>query len=351
MANTMSTAAALRTQIESALADRIPSALTPAAKTIREVVSTGIAAVDALMDGGLPVGAVTEMIGTECSGRTALALSFLAQLTRAERVCAWIDVSNALSPESAAASGIDLKRLLWVRCGVQPACQPASLPQRNFALPEKYLAPPAAKRGLHGGGFGPHPRTEAKGLSDGVSDLLRRDAAAAPRCAEPQRRIRVERETVEPHTFRRSKRFTPSIRTAKPWSRIEQALRVTDLLLQAGGFSAIVLDLGSIAPEHVLRIPLATWFRYGAAAERSRTSVLLLTQHACSKSSAGLVLRLQAGPPLSVESTVLAGLERHVEVSRHRFTEASTKLVPFRKPPQRASGADWQSKTAWAGIR
>jgi recombination protein RecA len=127
-------------------------------------------------------------------------------------------------------------------------------------------------------------------------------------------------------------------------------LRVTDLLLQAGGFSAIVLDLGSIAPEHVSRIPLATWFRYGAAAERSRTSVLLLTQHACSKSSAGLVLRLQAGPPLSGESTVLAGLKRHVEVSRQRFTEASAKVVPFRKPPQRASGADWQSKTAWAGI-
>jgi hypothetical protein len=128
-------------------------------------------------------------------------------------------------------------------------------------------------------------------------------------------------------------------------------LRVADLLLQAGGFSAIVLDLGSIAPEHVSRIPLATWFRYGAVADRSRTSVLLLTQHACSKSSAGLVLRLQAKPPLSGESTVLTGLERHVEVSRQRFTEVSLKVVPFRKPPQRASGADWQSKTAWAGIR
>jgi hypothetical protein len=137
----------------------------------------------------------------------------------------------------------------------------------------------------------------------------------------------------------------------KPWTRIEQALRATDLLLQAGGFSAIVLDLGSIAPEHVSRIPLATWFRYGAAAERSRTSVLLLTQHACSKSSAGLVLRLQGGPPLSGKSTVLAGLERHVDVSRQRSTEASAKVVPLRKPPQLASGADWQSKTVWTGIR
>jgi hypothetical protein len=37
----MRSAVTLRTQIEAALADRIPSALTPAAKTIREVVSYG----------------------------------------------------------------------------------------------------------------------------------------------------------------------------------------------------------------------------------------------------------------------------------------------------------------------
>ncbi|HSY34779.1 MAG TPA: hypothetical protein VK814_03405 [Acidobacteriaceae bacterium] len=351
----MSTAAILRSQIEAALADRIASALTPAAKTIREVVSTGIAAIDTVLDGGLPVGAVTEMIGAECSGRTTLALSFVAQVTKTERVCAWIDVSNALSPESAAASGIDLKRLLWVRCGVLASSNPTSSSQKDFVLPEKYLAPPAAKRGLHGDGFGPHPRTEAKALSDGVSDLLRHDAVAPqcvePRCAEPQRRVRVEREAIEPHTVQPSKHHGLPARTAKPWSRIEQALRVTDLLLQASGFSAIVLDLGSISPEHVLRIPLATWFRYGAAAERSRTSVLLLTQHACSKSSAGLVLRLQAGPPLPEESTVLAGLERHVEVSRQRFTEVPPKVIPLRKLPKRASSADWQSKTAWAGVR
>ena len=325
----MSSAATLRSQIETTLADRIPYALTPSPKTTREVVLTGISAIDTVLDGGLPVGAVTELIGAECSWKTALAILFLAQVTKAETVCAWIDVSNMLSPESAAASGIDLKRLLWVRCGIQPASQPASSSQGGFVLPEKYFDPPAAKRGLHGGGFGPHPRTEAKSLPDGVSNLLRRDAVA-PRCADPQRRVRVEGEPVEPLTFQPTKRHRLLNRTAKPWSsdvwtRIEQALRVTDLLLQAGGFSAIVLNLGSIAPEHVLRIPLATWFRYGAAAERSRTSVLLLTQHACSKSSAGLVLRMQAGPPLTGESTVLAGLERHVEVSRQRFTEVWRK--------------------------
>jgi hypothetical protein len=50
---------------------------------------------------------------------------------------------------------------------------------------------------------------------------------------------------------------------------MDQALRAMDLLLQAGGFGAIVLDMESVAPEHVSRIPLATWFRYRAAAERN----------------------------------------------------------------------------------
>jgi hypothetical protein len=316
---------------------------------------TGIVEIDELLDGGLPVGAVTEIIGTECSGRTALALSFLAQVTGVERVCAWIDVSDALSPESAAATGVELKRLLWVRCGVQPMGDAATPADGDFTLPERYLRPPFTKKGLHGGGFGPHPRMEAQELPDGIRGLLRGEAIApafpSSRCAQPRRKIRAEHVAVAPHTFQPSKRYGPSTRTAKPWSRIERALRVTDLLLQAGGFSAIVLDLASIAPEHVSRIPLATWFRYGAAAERSRTSLLLLTQHACSKSSAGLVLRLQAGPPPSEERTVLAGLEHHVEVSRQRFTEVSAKVVSFRKPPQRASGADWQSKTTWASIR
>ena len=84
----------------------------------------------------------------------------------------------------------------------------------------------------------------------------------------------------------------------KSWSRLEQGLRVTDLLLQAGGFSCIVLDMGSLNAEYALRVPLATWFRFRAAAERLQSNVLLLTQHACSRNSAGLVLRLDPGSVL-----------------------------------------------------
>ncbi|HUB28248.1 MAG TPA: hypothetical protein VL967_01075, partial [Terracidiphilus sp.] len=102
----MASASAIRLQIEAALAHRIPSALTPVAKAIRPVVPTGIAAVDELLAGGLPVGAISEFVGPESSGRTSLALSFLARVTQAGRVAAWIDGSDALDPESAAAAGV-----------------------------------------------------------------------------------------------------------------------------------------------------------------------------------------------------------------------------------------------------
>jgi len=91
-------AATIRLQIEAELAHRIPSALTPAPRVIRPVVPTGVSKVDELLEGGLPVGAITEMVGMESSGRTAVALSFLRHLSHAGRVCAWVDVSDTLSP-------------------------------------------------------------------------------------------------------------------------------------------------------------------------------------------------------------------------------------------------------------
>ena len=344
----MSSAATIRFQIESALSRKIPSALTPSPRTIRSVAPVGIRAVDELLKGGLPLGAITEVVGSECSGRTALTLSFLAQITQSAKVCAWIDVSNALHPESVAAAGIDLKRLLWVRCGA-PAIPKVEQPaQGGFALPEKYLIPQPAKKGLHGGGFGPHPRGEVKGMPEAVSGLLRPEAIT-PRCAEPQRRAPVQREKFEPNLLQRSSSNDRPVVPGKPWSRIEQALRVTDLLLQAGGFSAIVLDMGSIAPEHASRVPPATWFRYRAAAEKTQASILLLTQHPCAKSSAELVLCLQPGQDLQEESTVFTGVRHHIEVLRQRFAQAPSNVIPLRNPPQKDAGASWLSRTTWAG--
>jgi recombination protein RecA len=345
----MPSAATIRLQVEAALARKIPSALTPVQKAIRPVAPTGVSEVDALLEGGLPVGAITEMVGAESSGRTSLALSFLASTTRTGSVGAWIDVLNTLDPESAAAAGVDLSRMLWVRCCASASkARPAA--EYRFALPEKYFVAAAAKKGLHGGGCGGHPRGEVKGLADAVGGLLRPEAIA-PRCAEPQRRVRPEREIFAAAPQLRESKTKPQAQGGKPWARMEQALRATDLLLQAGGFSVIVLDMAGIAPEYVARVPLATWFRYRAAAERTRASLLLLTQHSCAKSSAELLLRLRPGEARRDESTVFTGIEHRLEVERRRFTQAETNVIPLRKPPQSISTAQWRSQSAWAGAR
>jgi recombination protein RecA len=294
---------AIRIQIETSLSSRIPSALSPAPKVLRPTSSTGIPSIDNRLDGGLPLGALTEMVGPECSGRTSLALSFLARLTHAGKVCAWIDVSNSLRPESVAAAGVDLHHLLWVRCGVSQKSRATRGFKKAFSLPEKYMIAPPAKQGLHGGGFGPHPRNEQKGLSNAVGDLFHPNAVA-PRSAETQRRIGRESERFEPPAVPMRKLHEVATATT-PWSRLEQALKATDLLLHGGGFSAIVLDMGSIAPSFATRVPLATWFRYRAAAERSQASIILLSQYACAKSSAELVLRMESEDARSDEQTYL----------------------------------------------
>jgi hypothetical protein len=332
----MSAAALLRQQIETALASRIPSALTPSPRVIRPTAPTGIAALDERLGGGLPVGAMSELTGPECSGRTSLALSFVAGLTDVGRVCAWVDVSDALDPESAAAIGVDLERLLWVRCGV--GVQQLALP--GFEAEAK--APEASANKQAGLQNVPNTATNVRSVYEESPRNFE------PRCAEPQPRVIYKNREAVPL----APQFVPApvrrMRPVRPWSRLDQALRVTDLLLQAGGFSAIVLDMGSVAAEFALRVPLATWFRYRAAAERTQASVILLTQQACTKSSAGLVLTLAPGGITAEGATVLTGAEYSVEIARERFAP----VTGFgRKPPQRETGVRWQSQAVWAGRR
>ncbi len=81
-----------------------------------EMASTGIAAMDALT-GGLPRGCLTEICGPASSGRSTLMLAALSAATRRGEYCAVVDASDSLDPPSLAAAGIELDRLLWVRCG------------------------------------------------------------------------------------------------------------------------------------------------------------------------------------------------------------------------------------------
>jgi recombination protein RecA len=81
-----------------------------------ELVRTGFPELDA-STGGLPRGCLTEIVGPVSSGRTSLLVSTLAEATARDEVCALVDAENAFDPASAAAAGVRLDKLLWVRCG------------------------------------------------------------------------------------------------------------------------------------------------------------------------------------------------------------------------------------------
>src|SRR6202167_6266153 len=89
--------------------------LRPDAK-IRECLPTGIASLDALVE-GFPRGAISEILGPESSGRTTLVHSLLAASTAQLEICAYVDTDDSFDPVTAAAAGVALSQLVWIRCG------------------------------------------------------------------------------------------------------------------------------------------------------------------------------------------------------------------------------------------
>ena len=105
----------LRSDIEAALAGRVPAPFTYRDRKIFETAPSGIVELDSLV-GGLPRGSLTEICGPPCSGRTSVMLSALASRTAEREACALVDGHDSFDPHSAEAAGVELKNLLWVRC-------------------------------------------------------------------------------------------------------------------------------------------------------------------------------------------------------------------------------------------
>jgi hypothetical protein len=304
-----------------------PANIVPASRleirSAPEMISSGIPAID-MLTGGLPRGCLTEICGPVSSGRTTVLLATLAAATRRGEYCAVIDASDALDPSSLAATGVDLDRLLWVRCHEE---SPPRRRDPEKCETEKNTASAATASGEKGGWSQSARDFDGKGW--------------------------VKNES------RRSER------------RLAQVLRATDLLLESGGFGLIILDLADVPPPSARRIPLTTWFRFRRAVEHKPTILLAIEQQPIAGSCSSLLLQLAVakrrqnaahgasrGSDLAQEKApgegtincegdcesielahmhLLSGLEMHVELVRSRLDRKPARSVTF------------ATKTAWAG--
>jgi len=260
---------------------------------------SGIPALDTLT-GGLPRGCLTEICGPASSGRTTILLTALAAATRRGEYCAVIDASDALDPHSVAASGIDLNRLLWVRCN-------ENSPQRHRATEKNSI--------------------KNKGNEESECPISRASFA---------RDVGI----YEQASFNFEKKKSGSSE-----HRLEQVLRATDLLLESGGFGLIILDLADIPPQSARRIPLTTWFRFRRAVEHKPTILLAIEHHPIAGSCSSLLLQLgipstrdfDCDSNYSTHVNLLCGLEINAELIRSRLDRKPARSVMF------------ETKTAWVG--
>jgi hypothetical protein len=166
---------------------------------------TGAPALDASLRGGFPRGQLSEISGAASSGRTTLALQTIAATTRRGELAVFVDTFDRLDVASAAAAGIDLDRLLWVR-----------------------------------------------GHAHGQASTCELNIA--------------------------------------------RAVKALNLVLQAGGFGCVVLDLADAPLVALRRLPFTTWLRIQRSVEGRDTACVLITPQPVARSAGGLTVSLTARP-------------------------------------------------------
>jgi hypothetical protein len=221
-------------------------------REVTAAVPTGLAVLDARLYGGLPRGQLSEVVGPRSSGRTTLVLQMMAAATARGEIVALVDPLDRLDVGSAAAAGLDLDRLLWVRG--------------------------------HGTG-------------------------------EPERVV-------------------------------DRALKAFNLVLQAGGFALVALDLADVTPRLLRQLPFTTWLRVARVIEGSDTACVLIVAEPLARSAGGLTLRLEARPGwtgAAPRSRSMAGLDLAVRVVSPRHGDCGHVRIAARARESRLRVGRWQS--------
>ncbi|HEY2906373.1 MAG TPA: hypothetical protein VGJ29_10790 [Vicinamibacterales bacterium] len=238
--------AELETLLRTRKLDRTLTSVMPAPDPTDDaaIAPSGISALDARLGGGFPRGHLSELVGPRSSSRTSVLLQTLAAATARGELVALVDALDMLDVESAAAAGVDLNRLLWIRGHVVP-----------------------------NPGFGRDVNQRA----------------------------------------------------------VEQAIRAMALVLQAGNFGVVALDVADAPPLAIRQLPFTTWLRLQRMVEASQTICVLIGSEPMARSSAGLTVRL-GSRNVSFGRRLFAGIEADARVLRartHKHDDAPATFSTF----------------------
>jgi recombination protein RecA len=105
---------------------------------------------------------------------------------------------------------------------------------------------------------------------------------------------------------------------------VDRALKAANLVLQAGGFGVVALDLADVPPLALKRIPFTTWMRVQRIVEGSDTACVLVVPEPLARSAGGVTLMVSAKTAWagdSARSRRIDGLDVGVRIvsPRRRF--------------------------------
>jgi hypothetical protein len=283
----MPATATARAELEALLRERqLDRTVTRAELSGQGMVPTGVAGLDEAIGGGFPRGELSEIAGPRSSGRSSVLSSALAATTTTDGIAALVDALDMFDVESGSNAGIRLDRLLWIR-GDAISRHPES---------------PAAS-GARWAGLKPCPTGVAveaghRLVEAGVSRLRGRSLGGERLAA------------------------------ADPWARaLDRAVKAVNLVLQAGGFDLVVLDLGEVLPEAIRRLPFTTWFRLQRTLEGSRTACVVVAPMPVARSAGGVTVLLNRATAGS-----------HQPASRQPAAGSHQPAASCGQPPARWSG-------------
>ena len=77
-------------------------------------------------------------------------------------------------------------------------------------------------------------------------------------------------------------------------ANLEHSFKATDLLLHAGGFGVVILDMGDVAGKDARRIISSWWYRFRRTVENKPTAIIVISEEGCTRSCASLALELDS---------------------------------------------------------